>query len=141
VSPITSVALQLLPSDARPLAMVGLNLVESWVIARVQPLSGAVSRLSPRAALVGLILLALPILPGLALASPPDPTWVSGVYDDADYDDVVILVTSATGNVVPDLFLDLRPFVFVVSRAAGDAEGVPRHDPASLLHVRAPPAL
>src|SRR5215472_6137992 len=29
----------------------------------------------------------------LAYGSPPDPTWVSGFHDDADYDDVVGLVT------------------------------------------------
>ena len=33
----------------------------------------------------------------LAYGSPPDPTWVSGVYDNADYDDVVGLVTDGTG--------------------------------------------
>jgi len=31
----------------------------------------------------------------LAHASPPDPTWVPGVYDQADFDDVVDLLTSA----------------------------------------------
>lgn len=30
----------------------------------------------------------------LAYASPPDPVWVSGLYDDADYDDVVVAATS-----------------------------------------------
>src|SRR5262245_22486310 len=31
----------------------------------------------------------------LAHASPPDPTWLAGVYDQADFDDVVGLLTSA----------------------------------------------
>ena len=30
----------------------------------------------------------------LAYADPPDPVWVSGLYDDDDYDDVVVLATS-----------------------------------------------
>ncbi len=30
----------------------------------------------------------------LAYANPPDPTWIAGFWDDADYDDVVILITS-----------------------------------------------
>src|SRR5215831_617739 len=34
----------------------------------------------------------------LAYASPPDPTYLSGVWDDADYDDVVVLVTSSVGS-------------------------------------------
>jgi len=29
------------------------------------------------------------VLPALAAASPPDPTWIPGLYDDADFDDVV----------------------------------------------------
>ena len=31
----------------------------------------------------------------LAHASPPDETWLAGVYDQADFDDVVSLLTSA----------------------------------------------
>ena len=31
----------------------------------------------------------------LAHASPPDQTWLAGVYDQADFDDVVDLLTSA----------------------------------------------
>jgi hypothetical protein len=29
----------------------------------------------------------------LAHASPPDPTWISGLYDGADHDDAVLAVT------------------------------------------------
>ena len=32
----------------------------------------------------------------LAYAGPPDPTWVVGVWDDDDFDDVVGYITSAT---------------------------------------------
>jgi hypothetical protein len=35
------------------------------------------------------------ILPLLAHASPPDPIWLPGIYDDADYDDVIGLLTDA----------------------------------------------
>jgi len=31
----------------------------------------------------------------LAHASPPDQTWIAGIYDQADFDDVVGLLTSA----------------------------------------------
>ncbi len=34
----------------------------------------------------------LTILTSLGHASPPDPTWVAGYYDDADHDDVVLEV-------------------------------------------------
>ncbi len=47
-------------------------------------------------ALVVLITVAvLGALVPLAHASPPDQTWIRGLYDDGDYDDVVILGTSA----------------------------------------------
>jgi hypothetical protein len=32
-------------------------------------------------------------LPLLAHASPPDPIWLPGIYDNADYDDVIGLLT------------------------------------------------
>ncbi len=49
------------------------------------------------------------LLLALAYASPPDPAWIPGVYDDADGDDVIVQVTSAMGNVPSDLPLDTRP--------------------------------
>ena len=33
------------------------------------------------------------ILAPLAQATPPDQTWIGGLYDNADYDDVVLMVT------------------------------------------------
>ena len=68
-------------------------------------------------------------LPLLAHASPPDPIWLPGIYDNADYDDVIGLLTdtaavcelppvtadpsclgfgpvlSGSASVVPDAFL------------------------------------
>ena len=46
------------------------------------------------------VVLALILLPPLAFASPPDPSWVAGFYDGADGDDIVSLVyeTSATNQ-------------------------------------------
>ena len=40
-----------------------------------------------RVALALLLLLGLSGLTPLAYASPPDPSWVRGIYDDADYDE------------------------------------------------------
>jgi len=46
--------------------------------------------------LSGTLLTLLVIVPvTLAHASPPDQTWLAGVYDQADFDDVVGLLTSA----------------------------------------------
>src|SRR5215813_11004347 len=42
------------------------------------------------------IVVALILLPPTAFASPPDPSWVGGVYDGADGDDIVSLVYDIT---------------------------------------------
>ena len=46
------------------------------------------------------VVLTLILLPPLAFASPPDPSWVAGFYDGADGDDVVNLIyeTSAANQ-------------------------------------------
>jgi hypothetical protein len=51
-----------------------------------------------------LVLTLLPVVVGLvslAYARPPDPTWISGIYDDGDYDDVVIAITLLQGQQEP----------------------------------------
>ena len=42
-----------------------------------------------------LLLGVLLMLPALAHASPTDPTWIPGFYDDNDYDDVILFITGA----------------------------------------------
>jgi hypothetical protein len=54
-----------------------------------------------RFALVPLLWGALLTLVAFAHASPPDETWRSGVYDEADFDDVIDLIVSLSGA-VPD---------------------------------------
>src|SRR5215471_16043654 len=43
------------------------------------------------------ITVALILIAPIALASPPDPSWVSGIYDGADGDDVVSLIYDTAG--------------------------------------------
>src|SRR5712691_3722733 len=54
--------------------------------------------------LVGLCLVAaiLALAPA-AHASPPDQTWITGLYDNADFDDVILFITSSRGPVQPRL--------------------------------------
>src|SRR5215813_12151931 len=49
------------------------------------------------------IALTLILLPAIAFASPPDPSWIAGIYDGADGDDIVNLVyeTSAANAPAP----------------------------------------
>lgn len=44
----------------------------------------------------------------LAYGGPPDPFWIRGVYDGADYDDVVLLTTSEAGAAPLSLLVDVR---------------------------------
>ena len=47
--------------------------------------------------LVGVIVTLTP----MAYASPPDPSWIRGLYDAADFDDVVVLLASGVGVIEP----------------------------------------
>jgi hypothetical protein len=56
------------------------------------------------------ILVALVVaLAPIAWASPPDPTWIKGVYDDADFDDVVTYLTSVLAAVFTFSVVDVIP--------------------------------
>jgi hypothetical protein len=86
------------------------------------------------------LLLAITALSPLAYASPPDPSWVQGIYDDADFDDVVVFIASGAGVVELFLPLDLR---LVPPRAGYTPQ--PEQDAVlalfrSSLQPRAPPA-
>ena len=52
-----------------------------------------------RGAVAGLLLGVLLALPPCAHASPTDPTWIPGFYDDDDYDDVILFITGAVSAV------------------------------------------
>ena len=82
------------------------------------------------------------VLVPLAYASPPDPTYLDGIWDNADYDDIIILVTSATGSTdtthhAGDL---IRPLVVVAVILPGE-NALLSAASLSLQPSRAPPAL
>jgi hypothetical protein len=90
---------------------------------------------------LGLILVAsILTLTPLAYADPPDPTWVTGFWDDDDFDDVVGYITSAAGWLPAPVACDLRPAVLptaprpVASQVAASA-------PRPTSRPRAPPTL
>ena len=90
--------------------------------------------------LVGLCLVAaiLALAPA-AHASPPDQTWIAGLYDNADFDDVVLLITSAPGAIQPSTVWSLRPVASVVGLVTPmDTEPRPLGPPSPALS-RAPP--
>jgi hypothetical protein len=91
-----------------------------------------------------LILFLLACLVGvmpLAYASPPDPAWIPGIWDDDDQDDAIILATSGSHGVTTSWVEVGRPSLIGVAT-------VPLPDPLTATGVdlgpvqsRAPPAV
>jgi len=85
--------------------------------------------------LVGVVMLLTP----LAYASPPDPSWIRGMYDDGDFDNVVVLITSGAGAVQPFPLSEVDSVLPVITwPSASDEQPVPSHA-LSALRARSPP--
>src|SRR5882724_7810994 len=72
----------------------------------------------------------------LAYATPVDPTWIAGIYDDADYDEVVSLLTDTTS--MPNAVVAVKPFKAVVKAAEQMCHAVQIAIP-STMRPRSPP--
>ena len=75
----------------------------------------------------------------LAHASPPDPTWLAGVYDQADFDDVVDLLTSiceASGTATAP---EADPWLALAPKLCPAMVAWPATAPAYWAPLRAPP--
>ena len=86
-----------------------------------------------------------PLIPGLvgvlvclrllAYASPPDPTWIGGVWDGNDYDDVIIDITTNFSGAETVPGCSVQAHWVLVSVVPLDAESfvsnpvIPRHLP------------
>ena len=90
--------------------------------------------------LLAFLVLALGTLAPLAHASAPDPSWISGIYDGADYDDVVGLITFATGAVSPLRVADLEPMLQVIGSLLQLPERATVSLSAAAFLPRGPPA-
>src|SRR5215467_9576109 len=91
--------------------------------------------------LTWLIVAVVCALAPLAYASPPDPTYLSGIWDDADYDDVVILVTSSVGSTDTHKPFELIRLLVGVLLILPADDGLPRAASRFLPAPRAPPAV
>ena len=88
------------------------------------------------------ILLLIGLIGGLttlASATPPDPSWTCGIYDGADNDDVILLVTTETATLPLFLLPEHRQDLVVVRIPELAREPVPTAT-VSTLQARAPPA-
>ena len=91
-----------------------------------------------RLILLGL-LLAMGSLRVLAFATPTDPLWVPGVYDAADYDDVIASVLSLDGLQDAALPALARP-ALIVAPTFAPAPAAPPAPLRAAARSRAPPA-
>ncbi len=73
-------------------------------------------------------------------ASPPDPTWIPGIYDAADYDDVVSLATSSDGVAKTVDPTHSRPPLPAVSRVSNSENDRSLGSPGFSAPSRAPPS-
>ena len=88
---------------------------------------------------LGLLPILLALVP-LADASPPDPTWLTGFYDDADFDEVVVAVVS-TSAVVNGIVLPSVKTANVPARTPWPRDAVVRAAaPLPPVSIRAPPS-
>jgi len=94
--------------------------------------------MSPACALVLVLAVCLFGSTPLAYASPPDPTWIEGIYDAADGDDVIVSICSAQGAVALDPLARLMPVLPAVP-SVPPAEPLPRMTALPAFLGRAPP--
>ena len=85
-----------------------------------------------------LLLGAVATLAPLAYATPPDPTWIAGVWDDGDHDDVIFRITS-DGAIAPQLASHARPVHAVVDDLPQTNERPGHAQARSSPPPRAPP--
>ena len=69
-----------------------------------------------------LLLLTLPLA---TVALPPDPLWIPGLYDGADYDDSLAAVDSPSAGVTPPVRVDLAPLQLTGERVVLAMSGGP----------------
>jgi len=86
-----------------------------------------------------LLLSVLLTLPPLAHASPTDPTWIPGFYDDNDYDDVILFITGAVTAVDSGTVDPVGPVACLGLIAPSKPQSSAARSPES-LSTRAPPS-
>jgi hypothetical protein len=74
----------------------------------------------------------------LAHATPVDPSW-GGLYDDADFDDVILAITTAVGVVDSQPPPDPGLGAPVVQHHVAETPDIAPFTPPRVPHTRAPP--
>jgi hypothetical protein len=97
------------------------------------------TRRLPTLALVAAMLTALVALTPLAYADPPDPTWVSGFFDDDDNDNGVFFITSSLATLDAFPLCCWTPFPVFGPAVALEDQGPGSTPYSSTADARAPP--
>jgi hypothetical protein len=85
-------------------------------------------------ALIGVLVL----LPLLTCASPPDPSWVGGYWDDDDFDNVVVFLLTTYAVAVIPLPVAGPVWTHIAVQEPPDVP-TPASPPRALAPQRAPP--
>ena len=67
------------------------------------------------------LIFAIGTLTTLAYATPPDQTWIGGLYDNADHDDVVLLATSESATEADSFVPGFELLRIIAASLAGPA--------------------
>jgi len=97
--------------------------------------------MSRRASLAFLLLSVVLALPPIAHAAPTDPVWISGLYDDNDYDDVVLFIIGAVGAIDSGVLNPVGPVVIDVGPITPSRLQFVGFRPLDSPSTRAPPYL
>jgi hypothetical protein len=93
----------------------------------------------PKYCLFVVLLVAFSTLSALAYASTPDTAGLPGIYDDADHDDVVSLLTDTVGLGTSRL-TSVDPLPLLLGVASFRLAPAPRDGSFLSFHPRSPPA-
>ena len=94
-----------------------------------------------RSSLLPLLVAILALPTSLAFASPPDPTWIQGVYDEADFDNIVDLISSSAGVVDPLPVEDRGVTPLAIAVLPEMYERALSMEASALIRPRAPPQI
>jgi hypothetical protein len=74
----------------------------------------------------------------LAYANPPDPLWIAGIYDAADYDDVILAAVSLE-SLVEESLLDVSRVSIVAGILVIESVAMLAANTLGAVQPRAPP--
>lgn len=104
--------------------------------------TGVTSLLVSRKAFLAILLLGVVLaLPPMAHAAPTDPVWISGLYDDNDYDDVVLFTIAAVSAVDSRVVDPVGPVVVCLGLITSHKSASVPIEPLPSFSTRAPPHL